>query len=107
MLMTFMGASAAVKNRSELKVDVLYEAFPAAQPALDWVLHLVRLGVAVTFIYAGWNFMLIEIDMDTVTPILLIPSSVVAAMLPVFGIFLALRSIQALVALVRKPKEED
>lgn len=105
MFMTFMGASAAVKANKELKVDVLYEAFPRAQFGLDIWLHLMRLLVSLTFIYAGYNFMLIEIDMETVTPILLIPNSVIAAMLPLFGLFLGLRSLEALITVASERRQ--
>jgi len=43
--------------------------------------------------------MQIEIEMETVTPILQIPNSVVAGMLPMFGLLLALRSLEALARL--------
>lgn len=106
MLMTFLGASAAVENKMELKVDVLYESWPAARFGLDIWLHLVRLAVSTTFIYAGWNFVLIEIDMDTVTPILLIPNSIVSAMLPLFGVLLGLRSLDALFKVIAEHRRE-
>ena len=96
MLMTFLGASAAVKKEMELKVDALYELFPWARFGLDLFLHLIRLGVGLTLIWAGWNFIQIEIEMDTVTPILNIPNSIIAAMLPLFGFLLVMRSIEAL-----------
>jgi TRAP-type C4-dicarboxylate transport system permease small subunit len=96
MLMTFLGASASIKNNSELKVDAIYEAFPGWRFPLDLILNLVRLGVGSTFIFAGWNFMQIERQMETITPILLIPTSYIAAMLPLFGVFLGLRSVDAL-----------
>ncbi|MCB2186112.1 MAG: TRAP transporter small permease [Deltaproteobacteria bacterium] len=96
MLMTFLGASAAVKSGQELKVDALYEAFPRWRFGLDVVLNLVRLGVSLTFLWAGWNFLLVEKDMETVTPILQIPNTVIAGMLPLFGLLLALRSLEAL-----------
>ena len=96
MLMTFLGASAAVKNNLELKVDAIYEAFPGARLGLDALLHLVRLAVAATFIYSGWRFVLIEMEMETVSPILLIPNSLIACMLPFFGVLLGLRSIEGL-----------
>lgn len=100
MLMTFLGASACIKNNTELKVDALYEAFPRLRFPLDLWLNLVRLGVSVTFFYAGWNFMVIEKQMGTVTPILLIPTSLIAAMLPLFGLILGIRSVDELYKLV-------
>jgi C4-dicarboxylate transporter, DctQ subunit len=96
MLMTFLGASASINNNSELKVDALYEAFPRWRFPLDLFLNFVRLGVGATLIFAGWNFMLIERQMETVTPILLIPTSLIAAMLPLFGVMLGIRSVDSL-----------
>lgn len=99
MLMTFLGASAAVKKNLELKVNVLCEVFPRLTFGMDILLHVMRIAVAFTFIYAGYNFVLIEIEMETVTPILMIPNSIVASMLPLFGLFLSLRSVEALLKL--------
>jgi len=93
MAMTFLGASAAIKTNMELKVDALYETLPSFRYPMDLLLHLVRFGVCLTFIYAGWKFMLIEVDMETVTPILQIPTSWIALMLPIFGVLLGIRSI--------------
>lgn len=106
MLMTFLGASASVKSNLELKVDALYEAFPQWRPQMNWLLHLVRLGVCCTFIYAGWNFLQIERDMETVTPILQIPNSLIAAMLPFFGLIMGLRSLDALRELVAERRRK-
>lgn len=108
MLMTFLGASASVKNNTELKVDALYVAFPFLRFPMDIILNLIRLLVSVTFVYAGWQFVKIEIDMETVTPILQIPTSVIATMLPVFGVILGIRSVDGLCQLIfgRKRKGE-
>ncbi|KIX14333.1 TRAP transporter small permease [Dethiosulfatarculus sandiegensis] len=107
MFMTFLGAVMAVPKKAELKVDVLYEFFPKARFGLDLLLHLVRLGVGLTLIYAGVNFMLIEMEMETVTPILKIPNSLLSGMLPFFGLLLALRSIGEVHKLWAKPRQED
>jgi TRAP-type C4-dicarboxylate transport system permease small subunit len=100
MFMTFLGASASVKNNMELKVDALYEALPQWRFQLDLLLHLVRLGVCATFIFAGWNFVKIENEMATVTPILLIPMGLIAAMLPFFGIIMGIRSVDGIRQLI-------
>ena len=99
MLMTFLGASASIKNDLELKVDAIYMAFPRLRFALDFLLNLIRLVAGATFIYAGWKFIQIEMEMETVTPILQIPTSLIATMLPFFGILLGIRSIDCLLQL--------
>lgn len=96
MLMTFLGASASIGNDTELKVDAIYMAFPGTRFTLDLFLNLLRLAASITFIVAGWNFIVIEIDMETVTPILQIPTSIIAGMLPFFGVLLVFRSIEGL-----------
>ncbi|MFH1034160.1 MAG: TRAP transporter small permease [Pseudomonadota bacterium] len=106
IFMTFLGASNSVKSNLELKVDALYEAFPAWRFPFDVFLHLMRLGVCGTFIYAGWRFVLIEQEMDTVTPILLIPNSLIAAMLPFFGLTMGLRSIDGLLKVIAQRRGE-
>lgn len=106
MVMTFLGASASVKNNTELKVDALYVAFPALRFPMDILLHLIRLLVSVTFVYAGWQFLKIEVDMETVTPILQIPTSLIAAMLPLFGVILGIRSLDCLRQLFFGPKRK-
>ncbi|WP_419662128.1 DctQ6: C4-TRAP dicarboxylate transporter periplasmatic binding protein [Desulfosarcina variabilis str. Montpellier] len=100
MLMTFLGASASIGNDTELKVDAIYMAFPGSRFILDLFLNLLRLAASVTFILAGYNFIVIEIDMETVTPILQIPTSMIACMLPLFGILLAIRSLEGLRQLI-------
>ena len=96
MLMTFLGASASISNDTELKVDAIYMAFPGTRFTLDLFLNLLRLTASITFIIAGWNFIVVEIDMETITPILQIPTCIIAAMLPLFGGFLAVRSLEGL-----------
>jgi C4-dicarboxylate transporter, DctQ subunit len=100
MFMTFLGASASVKNNMELKVDAIYGVFPQWRFHLDVLLHLVRLGVCVSFVYLGWKFVLIEKDMATVTPILLIPTYLIASMLPFFGLIMGIRSVEGLRQLI-------
>ena len=106
MLMTFLGASASIGNDTELKVDAVYMAFPGTRFTLDLFLNLLRLAASITFIIAGYNFIIIEIDMETVTPILQVPTSIIACMLPLFGILLAIRSLEGLRQLIFKTRKK-
>lgn len=105
MAMTFLGASASVKSNMELKVDALYVAWPQWRFSMDIILNLVRLGVCLTFIYAGSRFVLVEMDMATVTPILQIPTSLTASMLPIFGFIMGFRSIDNLYRLILERRQ--
>ncbi len=101
IFMSFLGASASVRNNSELRVDALYEKFPQWRFGLDIFMHLVRLIAAVLFIVTGFQFVLVEWEFMNVSPNLEIPIPLVFAMLPLFGILLILRTIIRLQQLFR------
>jgi TRAP-type C4-dicarboxylate transport system permease small subunit len=96
VIMIFLGASASIKTDSELKVNVLYERFPQWRRTLDIILHGVRLVVSIFFIVIGWIYVQVEISMETFTPILQIPVYLIFTTLPIFGLFMAIRSIECL-----------
>lgn len=97
IIMTFLGASASIKTDSELKVNLLYERFPEQHRALDMFLHGVRLLFGVFFMVIGWSYVKVELSMETYTPILQIPVYLIFAILPVFGLFMTIRSIDCLI----------
>ncbi|EKD32012.1 MAG: tripartite ATP-independent periplasmic transporter DctQ component [uncultured bacterium] len=99
IVMTFLGASASIKVELELKVDVLYERFPRWRTGLDLFLHSVRLLVSVFIIVYGFFYVQVEITMDTNTPILQIPLYLIYCTLPIFGLLMAIRSVDCLVNL--------
>jgi TRAP-type C4-dicarboxylate transport system permease small subunit len=99
ILMTFLGASASVKENSELKVNALYERFPQWQFAMDLLLHSVRMAVCIIFVVAGINFVSLEYEMATYSPIIRIPVYLIFAMLPFLGVIMGLRTIECFVNL--------
>lgn len=101
IIMTFLGASAAIKPDSELKVNVLYERFPSWHKTLDIVLHGVRLLVSIFFVVFGWIYVQLEFLMETYSPILQIPVYLIFATLPIFGLFMAIRSFECLILLFK------
>ena len=102
ILMTFLGASASVKDNSELKVNAVYERFPEWGMGLDLLLHGVRLVVCVIFVVAGWNFLMVEWEMETFSPIIRIPVYLVFAMLPFLGVIMGLRTIECVHKLIKE-----
>lgn len=101
IVMTFLGASASIKVDLELKVDALYERFPWCRTGLDFLLHGIRLLVAVFFIVYGFLYVQVEMAMDLYSPILRIPLYLISCTLPIFGFLLAIRSIDFLVILFK------
>ncbi|MFH1154399.1 MAG: TRAP transporter small permease [Pseudomonadota bacterium] len=101
IIMTFLGASASIKTDSELKVNLLYERFPGWHRALDLFLHGVRLLFGIFFMVIGVTYVKVEMSMETYTPILQIPVYLIFAILPVFGLFMMIRSIDCLIPLLK------
>lgn len=99
IVLTFLGASASIKVKLELKVDMLYDRFPRWRTGLDVLLHGVRLLVAVFIVVYGIFYVQVEITMDTYTPILQIPVYLIYCTLPIFGLLMAIRSVDCLVNL--------
>jgi TRAP-type C4-dicarboxylate transport system permease small subunit len=99
IFMSFLGASASVRDNSELKVDALYERFPQMRFGLDLFLHIVRLGTAVIFIVTGCMFIQIEAEFANISPVLHLPMVIIFCILPLFGFFLILRTIIKLIEL--------
>jgi C4-dicarboxylate transporter, DctQ subunit len=93
ILMSFLGASASVRSNSELKVDALYERFPQWRVGLDLFLNGVRLIAAVLIVFTGFQFVSVEMEFMNITPVLHIPVPLIFAMLPLFGLFLILRTL--------------
>ena len=99
IFMSFIGASASVRDNSELKVDALYERFPKIRFGLDLFLHIVRLLTALFFIITGFMFIQVEAEFANISPVLQIPTVIIFCILPVFGIFLVLRTFIKLIEL--------
>ena len=101
IVMTFLGASASIEAKLELKVDALYDRYPILRKGLDYILHGVRLLVSIFCIVYGYLYVQVEIMMDTNTPILQIPVYLIHCTLPIFGLFMAIRSVICLVNLFK------
>jgi len=101
IVMTFLAASASIKMHLELKVDALYDRYPSLRKGLDFILHSVRLLVSVFFIIYGFLYVQVELTMDTYSPILQIPVYLIYCTLPVFGVFMAIRSVNCLFILFK------
>ena len=101
IVLTFLAASASIKTKTELKVDALYERFPRWRTGLDLFLHSVRLLVSVFFIVYGYLYVQVEIAMDIYSPILQIPLYLIYCTLPIFGLLMAIRTIDCLINLFK------
>lgn len=93
VLMTFLGASYSVSKSGELIVNVLYERFEGARRFFDYLLHFVRLIISSTLIYSGYRYFLAERALKVLSPLCQIPYHFIAALVPLFGALLFIKSI--------------
>ncbi|MFC1798516.1 TRAP transporter small permease [Thermodesulfobacteriota bacterium] len=91
---TFIGCSAAIKERSMIKIDALIQLVPKLKRPLTYFSSLATLVFAVLMIYYGWLMALLQVRTQQQTIILQIPLVYLYAILPLMGILMLIRTIQ-------------
>ncbi|MGD9971669.1 MAG: TRAP transporter small permease [Desulfatirhabdiaceae bacterium] len=93
---TLIGCSAAVKNRSMIKVDVLLQLVPKTKYPLLFFSNLVTLVFAAMMLYYGWQIAALQATTGQKTIILEIPLVFLYALMPLMGAMMLLRTIQVM-----------
>jgi TRAP-type C4-dicarboxylate transport system permease small subunit len=94
---TFIGCSAAVRSRSLIKVDAAFQLFPRLRGALTRVSHLSVLVFALMMIWYGVQLAAMQVASGQKTVILEIPTVYLYAIMPLMGVMMTIRVVQALV----------
>jgi TRAP-type C4-dicarboxylate transport system permease small subunit len=93
---TFIGCSAAVKNRSLIKIDASVQLIPKLKVPLTYFSNFVTMIFAGMMIYYGWLMVLLQHRTQQKTIIMEIPLVILYAILPLMGIMMLIRSIQVI-----------
>ena len=93
---TLIGCSAAVKNRSLIKIDASVQIFPRLKVPLTFFSNLVTLIFSVIVLYYGWKLALLQVQTGQKTIILQIPLVYVFSMLPLMGALMGIRTVQVI-----------
>lgn len=93
---TFVGCSAAIKNRSMIKIDALVQIVPRLKFTLDYFSHLVTLLYSVLIFFLGWKMAALQVTTFQKTIILQIPLVFLFAILPLMGAMMFIRTIQVI-----------
>jgi TRAP-type C4-dicarboxylate transport system permease small subunit len=93
---TFIGCSAAIKNRSMIKIDALVQLFPALKTPFNYISHLATIIFSIMVMYYGWDMAVRQVVTNQKTIILQIPMVYLYAILPLMGILMLIRTIQVL-----------
>ena len=93
---TLIGCSAAVRNRSMIKIDASVQLLPKLKVPLTFFSNAVTLIFSVIVFYYGWRLALLQIQTNQKTIILQIPLVYIFSMLPLMGTMMGIRTIQVI-----------
>jgi C4-dicarboxylate transporter DctQ subunit len=93
---TFIGCSAAVKNRSMIKIDDSVQLLPRFKMPLTYFSNFATMIFAGLMIYYGWLMMALQHRTHQKTIIMEIPLVILYAILPLMGIMMLIRAIQVI-----------
>ncbi len=93
---TFIGASAAVRNRSMIKIDALVQLVPWLKMPLTYISHLALLVFSGLMIYYGVLLAKMQLMTHQKTTILQIPTVYLFSILPLMGVMMCIRTLQSI-----------
>ena len=96
ILTTFIGCSAAIKNRSMIKIDASVQLLPRLKKPLTYFSNFVTLIFAVIMLYLGWKMAALQVLTNQKTIIMQIPLVYLYALMPLMGGMMFIRTIQVI-----------
>jgi len=98
---TFIGCSAAIKNRSTVRIDALVQLVPRLKHPLAMFSYAVNLVFAAVMIYFGYLLCALQVESGQTTLILQIPTVYLYAILPLMGAMMLVRVLMVMVTDIR------
>jgi C4-dicarboxylate transporter DctQ subunit len=93
---TLIGCSAAVKNRSMIKIDASVQLLPKLRLPLMFFSNLATLVFSLIMLIYGWKMAALQVMTQQKTIILQIPLVYIFAILPLMGGMMFIRTIQVM-----------
>lgn len=93
---TFIGCSAAIKNRSMIKIDALVQFVPWLKAPLIFFSHAATMVFSLIMMVLGWQVVLQQAATKQSTLILEIPLEALFAVMPLMGFMMLLRTVLAI-----------
>ena len=91
---TFIGCSAAVKNRTMIKIDASVQLLPKLKMPLTYFSNFAIMVFSFMMIYYGWLMVELQYRTHQKTIIMEIPLVFLYAILPLMGVMMFIRVIQ-------------
>jgi TRAP-type C4-dicarboxylate transport system permease small subunit len=98
---TFIGCSAAIKNRSTVRIDALVQLVPRLKHPLAIFSYAVNLVFAALMLYFGYQLCALQVESNQTTLILQIPTVYLYAILPLMGAMMFVRVLMMMVTDIR------
>ncbi len=96
ILTTFIGCSAAIRNRSMIKIDAMIQIFPKLKLPFTYFSNIMLLAFAVLLVYYGWKMAELQVLTSQKTIILRIPLVYLYSILPITGVMMIIRTIHVM-----------
>lgn len=93
---TFIGCSAAIKNRNMITIDALPQLVPRLRVPLLFISHGATLLFSVIITILGWQMASLQVATNQKTIIMEIPLVILYAILPLMGVMMSLRILQVI-----------
>jgi TRAP-type C4-dicarboxylate transport system permease small subunit len=93
---TFIGCSAAVKNRSMIKIDASVQLVPKLKMPLTFFSNITIMIFSAMMLYYGWQMAKLQVLTNQKTIILQIPLVYLYAILPLMGAMMFIRAAQVI-----------
>ncbi|OQY02588.1 MAG: C4-dicarboxylate ABC transporter substrate-binding protein [Desulfobacteraceae bacterium 4572_130] len=89
---TFIGCSAAIKNKSIIKIDAVIQIFPKFKNLLIYFSNFILIIFSFMLIYYGWKMAELQVITSQKTIILRIPLVYLYSILPITGVMMVFRT---------------
>jgi len=93
---TLIGCSAAVKNRSMIKIDASVQLLPKLKTALTFFSNFATIIFSVIVLSYGWRLAAMQVQTQQKTIILQIPLVFIFSFLPLMGGMMFIRTVQVI-----------
>jgi TRAP-type C4-dicarboxylate transport system permease small subunit len=93
---TFIGSSAAIKNRNMITIDALPQLVPRLKIPLLFISHAATVVFSVIITILGYKMAMLQVMTSQKTIILQIPLVVLYVILPLMGVMMFIRAIQVI-----------
>lgn len=96
IITTFIGCSAAVKNRSMIKIDASVQIFPILKKPLSWFSNLMTIIFSIMLVWYGIKMVQQQFVTNQKSIIMEIPLIYMYSIMPLTGIMMFFRTIQVM-----------